>query len=66
MFTSRISFIFISRSGKGESIWDYMTHLRNQNFIYDQSNADVAADSYHNYKKDIKLAKQIGVSDVRN
>ncbi|KAL2739409.1 myrosinase 1 [Vespula maculifrons] len=49
-----------NKDGKGESIWDYMTHLRNQTFIYDQSNADVAADSYHNYKKDIKLAKQIG------
>ncbi|XP_035729960.1 myrosinase 1-like [Vespa mandarinia] len=46
--------------GKGESIWDHMTHLPNQNFIYNRSNADVAADSYHHYKNDIKLAKDIG------
>lgn len=61
-----MSFVFILRTGKGESIWDHMTHLPDLNRIYDRSNADVSSDSYHHYKSDIKLAKDIGVSDVRN
>ena len=45
-----------------------MTH-RLPGFIADRSNGDVATDSYHHYKQDVKLLKHVGVSKylpVRN
>ncbi|KAI4494485.1 hypothetical protein M0802_008806 [Mischocyttarus mexicanus] len=48
-----------NEDGKGESVWDHMTHS-NPSLIRDRSNADIAADSYHHYKTDINIAKQIG------
>lgn len=44
--------------GKEESVWDRMTHEQ-PSLIADGSNADVAADSYHNFKSDIQNAKQV-------
>jgi beta-glucosidase len=47
--------------GKGLNVWDVRTH-RHPDFVIDLSNGDVAADSYHKYKEDIKLLKDLGVS----
>ncbi|KAG5884739.1 hypothetical protein JTB14_037768 [Gonioctena quinquepunctata] len=52
-----------NESGKGISIWDYYTH--NTSLVKDGSNGDIACDSYHKYKEDIELLKQLGVNHYR-
>jgi len=47
-------------SGKGPSIWDTFTHEHPER-IADGSNGDIAADSYHKYKDDVKAIKDMGV-----
>ncbi|XP_057334312.1 myrosinase 1-like [Microplitis mediator] len=51
-------------SNKGESTWDKMVH-ENPYTIDDQSNADIATNSYYMYKTDIDLAKQVGATAYR-
>lgn len=47
--------------GRTPSIWDNLTHSHPKS-IADVSSGDVACDSYHLYKEDIKAIKAIGVS----
>ena len=46
--------------GKGPSIWDTITHSHPE-LIADHTTADVGADSYHFYKKDVEALKHVGV-----
>ncbi|KAG5884737.1 hypothetical protein JTB14_037766 [Gonioctena quinquepunctata] len=49
--------------GKGISVWDHYTH--NTSLVQDGSTGDVACDSYHKYKEDVQLLKEIGVDEYR-
>ncbi|CAN0880850.1 Beta-glucosidase 24 [Linum grandiflorum] len=49
-----------TEDGRGQSIWDVYTYQHPGT-----SNGDVAADSYHLYKKDIQLLKDMGMNAYR-
>jgi len=46
-------------TGKGASMWD--VHSRLPNATNGNTTADVAADSYHRYKDDVKILRDLGV-----
>ncbi|XP_077227618.1 beta-glucosidase 12-like [Tasmannia lanceolata] len=50
--------------GRGPSIWDTFTH-KYPGKIKDRSNGDVAVDSYHRYKEDVKIMKNMGLDAYR-
>lgn len=50
--------------GKGPSMWDTTTH-KNPETITDGSNGDVAIDSYHRYKDDVSIMKDLGMDSYR-
>jgi beta-glucosidase len=49
--------------GKGESIWDRFAHTTGK--IKGAATGDVACDSYHLYKQDVALAKQLNLKSYR-
>ncbi|GKU94136.1 hypothetical protein SLEP1_g7664 [Rubroshorea leprosula] len=53
-----------NEGGKGPSIWDTFTHQYPEK-IAGGSNGDVAIDSYHRYKEDVGIMKEIGLDAYR-
>ena len=49
--------------GRGASLWDVFSHTPGK--THEGDNGDVADDSYHLYKEDVKLLKALGVSAYR-
>ena len=49
--------------GKGESIWDRFCHTAGH--IVDSTSGDTACDSYHKYREDISLLRELGIKNYR-
>jgi beta-glucosidase len=52
-----------TEDGRGASIWDTYTHLPGKTFKGETG--DVADDSYHRYKEDVQLLKDLGAATYR-
>jgi beta-glucosidase len=48
-----------NEDGKGESIWDRFSHTTGR--VKGAATGDVACDSYHRYKEDVELLKQLNL-----
>ncbi|CAF4912232.1 unnamed protein product [Pieris macdunnoughi] len=53
-----------NEGGKGWSMWDHLVRT-DPDHVSDGTNGDVAANSYHFYKKDVEILKELGVSVYR-
>ncbi|XP_061361384.1 cyanogenic beta-glucosidase-like [Gastrolobium bilobum] len=50
--------------GRGPSIWDTFTHKYPEK-VKDRSSGDVAIDTYHHYKEDVKIMKDMNLDSYR-
>ena len=50
--------------GKSPHIWDTQVH-QHPEYCVNGSNGDIACDSYHKYKEDVQMCKDLGVSFLK-
>ena len=55
-------FPFPQLQGKGPSVWDTASH---QGKILNNETGDVAADSYHKFREDFQLLKNLKVNKLK-
>ncbi len=53
----------VNEDGRGRTLWDDFSHMPGK--IANNGTGDVACDSYHRYKEDAQLLKNMGVSTYR-
>lgn len=53
----------VNEGKRGKTIWDEFSHIKGN--IYNDQNGDIACDSYHKYKEDIAILKELGFSSYR-
>ncbi|KAG8247901.1 hypothetical protein J6590_051201 [Homalodisca vitripennis] len=53
-----------NEDGKGESVWDNFTH-KYPDRVKGRETGDVACDSYHKYKEDVRMIKETGFTMYR-
>jgi beta-glucosidase len=53
----------VKEDGRGPSIWDIFSHLPGK--THQGATGDIADDSYHRYKDDVKLLKDLGAKAYR-
>lgn len=53
----------VNLGGRGKTIWDDFAHTKGK--VYNNENGDIACDSYHKYKEDIAILKELGFSAYR-
>lgn len=53
----------VREGGRGESIWDAFSHTPGK--IKNADTGDVAADSYHRWREDVELVKELGLKAYR-
>ncbi|XP_069695508.1 myrosinase 1-like isoform X2 [Periplaneta americana] len=53
-----------NEDGKGVHVWDTLLHMKPLHFLH-EDNGDIACDSYHKYKEDVQLLKNLGVDFYR-
>ncbi|TXC91082.1 beta-glucosidase [Metabacillus litoralis] len=52
-----------TKGGRGLSIWDTFSHTPGK--VRNGDNGDIACDSYHRYKEDIQIMKELGIDIYR-
>ncbi len=52
-----------NEDGKGESIWDVLSHTPGT--IKNEDTGDIACDHYHRYEEDVQLMKELGLKSYR-
>jgi beta-glucosidase len=53
----------VDEDGRGESIWDRFSSLPGR--VANGDDARVACDSYHRYREDVRLARELGLNALR-